>query len=106
MTSGTELVIKLGSSTLDTLFRRARDALKVEDLHFHVRAESLTRSPKKVDTMALAKINGHTDINELMTCYRETVTQIAERMGLFEGGRAASRAKGDKVTELGLTPMT
>ena len=36
--------------------------------------------------MALAKINGHTDINELMTCYRETVTQIAERMGLFEGG--------------------
>ena len=67
---------------------------------------SFARWSKKVDTMALAKISGHKDINELMTYYRQTATQIAERMGLFEGGRAVSRAKGDKVTELGLTPMT
>ena len=70
MTSGTELLMELGSGTLDTLFRRARDALKAEDLHFHVRAESLTRWSKKVNTMALAKIRGHKDINELMTYYR------------------------------------
>ena len=48
--------------------------------------ESLTRWSKKVDTMALAKISGHKDINELMTYYRETASQIAERMGLFEAG--------------------
>ena len=33
--------------------------------------------------MALAKINGHKDINELMTGYRETASQIAARMRLF-----------------------
>ena len=49
--------------------------------------------------MALAKISGHKDINELMTCYRQTATQIAERMGFFERGRAPSRVKGDKVLD-------
>lgn len=96
MTSGTELVTELGSGTLDTLFRRARDELKVEDLHFHVRAESLTRWTKKVDTMALNKISGHTDINELMTYYRETATQVAERMRLFEGGVLPDEQRGTK----------
>ena len=100
MTIGTELLLELCSSTLDTLFRRARDELKIEDLHFHVRAESLTRWIKKVDIMALAKISGHKDINELMTCYRETASQIAEGMGLFGGacgqpskGRPSNRAR-------------
>lgn len=87
--AGTELVMELGSSTLDTLFRRARDALKIEDLHFHdLRAESLTRWSKKVDIMALAKISGHKDINELMTYYRETASQIAERMDTGQAGAA------------------
>ena len=48
--------------------------------------ESLARWSKKVDTMALAKISGHKDINELITFYLETASQIAERMGLFEAG--------------------
>ena len=45
--------------------------------------------------MALAKISGHKDINELMTYYRETASQIDERMGLFEGGvRPAEKKRG------------
>ena len=65
--------MELGSGTLDTLFRRARDELKIEALHFHdLRAE----------------ISGHKDINELMTCYREIATQIAERMDTGQAGAA------------------
>jgi hypothetical protein len=58
--------------------------------------DSLTRWTKKVDTMALAKISGHKDINELMTYYRETASQIAERMGLFEGGVRPTEQRGTK----------
>ena len=56
-----------------------------------MRAESLTRWSKKVDTMALAKISGHKDINELMTYYRETASQIAERMDTWQGGLPSAR---------------
>ena len=50
--------------------------------------ESLARWSKKVDIMALAKISGHKDINELMTYYRETASQIAERMDTGQAGAA------------------
>jgi hypothetical protein len=58
--------------------------------------ESFARWSQKVDTMAQAKINGHKDINELMTYYRQTATQIAERMGLFEGGVRPTEQRGIK----------
>ena len=38
--------------------------------------------------MALAKIICHTDINERMTYYRETASQIAERMDTRQAGAA------------------
>ena len=51
-------------------------------------AGSITRWTKKVDILALAKISGHKNINERMTCYRETATQIAERMNTGQAGAA------------------
>jgi len=74
-------VFGLTASSRDTLFRRAKVKAGIEDLHFHdFRAYALTWMAKKVDVLTLAKISGHSDINELMTYYRETAEQIATRL--------------------------
>ncbi len=72
----------LTPASLDALFRKARDKLLIEDLHFHdTRAEALTRLAAKVDVMTLARISGHKDLRILMsTYYRETAEQIAARL--------------------------
>lgn len=72
----------LSSATLDVLFRKARDRLLIEDLHFHdTRAEALTRLARKVDVLTLSKISGHKDLRILQNAYyRETAAQIAARL--------------------------
>ncbi|CAB4147295.1 XerC Integrase [uncultured Caudovirales phage] len=78
-----EQCFSISSAVLDTLFRKARDRLLIEDLHFHdSRAEALTRLARKVDVMTLAKISGHKDVRLLVNAYyRETAEQIAARLG-------------------------
>lgn len=78
-----EQCFTISSAVLDTLFRKARDRLLIEDLHFHdSRAEALTRLARKVDVMTLAKISGHKDLRILQNAYyRETAEQIAARLG-------------------------
>ena len=70
------------SASLDALFRKARDSMLLEDLHFHdARAEGLTRMARKVDVMTLAKISGHKDLRVLMDhYYRESAGDIADRL--------------------------
>jgi len=77
-----EACFTISSAVLDTLFRKARDRLLIEDLHFHdSRAEALTRLARKVDVMTLSKISGHKDVRILVgTYYRETAEQIAARL--------------------------
>lgn len=77
-----ERCFTISSAVLDTLFRKARDRLMIEDLHFHdSRAEALTRLARKVDVMTLAKISGHKDLRILQnTYYRETADEIAARL--------------------------
>ena len=72
----------LTPASLDALFRKARDKLLIEDLHFHdSRGEALTRLARKVDVMTLARISGHKDLRILMEhYYRETPEQIAARL--------------------------
>jgi integrase len=72
----------LTSDSLDALFRKARDALLLKDLHFHdSRAEALTRLARKVDVMTLARISGHKDLRVLMSVYyRESEADIAARL--------------------------
>jgi integrase len=80
-TAGEPLVFELKSGVLDTLFRRAKDTCKIEDLHFHdFRAYALTRLSKKMDILSLARVSGHADINELMVYYRTTSAEIAQMM--------------------------
>jgi integrase len=78
-----EQCFTISSAVLDTLFRKARDRLLIEDLHFHdSRAEALTRLARKVDVLTLAKISGHKDLRILQNAYyRETAEQIAARLG-------------------------
>jgi len=77
-----EKCFTVDSASLDTLFRRARDSLMIEDLHFHdSRAEALTRLAREVDVLTLSKISGIRDVKLLLeTYYRETPEQIAARI--------------------------
>ncbi|MCC2649861.1 MAG: Phage integrase family protein [Microvirga sp.] len=72
----------ISSAVLDTMFRKARDRLMIEDLHFHdSRAEALTRLARKVDVLTLARISGHKDLRILQNAYyRETAAEIAARL--------------------------
>lgn len=72
----------LNSEGLDAAFRKARDSLLIENLHFHdARADALTRFSRKVDVFELARISGHRDIRILLnTYYRTTSEDIASRL--------------------------
>ena len=60
----------VSSGSLDALFRKARDALLIHDLHFHdARASALTRFSRKVDVLTLARISGHKDLKILLAVY-------------------------------------
>ena len=75
-------IFTVDSASLDALFRRAKQNLGIEGLHFHdSRADALTRFAQRVDVMTLAKISGHRDLRILMnTYYRETPEQIAAKL--------------------------
>jgi len=72
----------ISAQSRDVLFRKARDRLLIEDLHFHdARADALTRLSRKVDVMTLARISGHKDLRQLLnTYYRESAESIAARL--------------------------
>jgi integrase len=72
----------VSSETLDASFRKARDSLLIEDLHFHdARAAALTRMARKVDVLELARISGHKDLRQLLsTYYRASSEDIASRL--------------------------
>ncbi len=80
--AGRARCFSISSAVLDTLFRKARDRLLIEDLHFHdTRAEALTRLSRKVDVLTLARISGHKDLRILQNAYyRETAAEIAARL--------------------------
>lgn len=68
-------------ASLDALFRKARDQVMVEGVHFHdSRATALTHLARRVDVLTLARISGHRDISQLMMYYRETAADISQRM--------------------------
>lgn len=71
----------LDDATRDTLFRRARDAAQVGDLHFHdTRSEAIWRLSKKLDVMELARVIGHRDLRSLLIYYQTTADDLADRL--------------------------
>jgi integrase len=79
---GRKTYFSISSEVLDTLFRKARDQMLINNLRFHdARAAALTRLARKVDVMTLARISGHRDLNQLLkSYYRESPAEIAARL--------------------------
>lgn len=66
---------------IDANFRKLRAAAGIEGLHFHdSRATAITRLSKRLDPLTLARMVGHKNLNELMTYYRESAEDIAEKL--------------------------
>ena len=66
----------------DVLFRKGRDRSLIKDLTFHdTRHEAITRLARKIEPLALARMTGHTNLQELMTYYNESAADIAARLG-------------------------
>jgi len=62
----------------DANWRKWRDKLPVDDLHFHdTRSEGIWRLSKKLDVLQLARVIGHRDINSLLIYYRESAEDMA-----------------------------
>lgn len=80
--AGRDEYFTISDGSRDTLFRKVRDRLMVEGLRFHdARGTALTWLSKRYDVMTLARISGHTNINELYrTYYRETPESVAARL--------------------------
>lgn len=77
--AGRDTYFTISSQSLDTLFRKVRDRLLIDNLRFHdSRAAALTRLSKRMDVLRLAKISGHKDLNQLLSAYyRETAADVA-----------------------------
>jgi integrase len=80
--AGRDSYFTISAQSLDVLFRKVRDRLLMENLHFHdARADALTRMSRRVDVMTLARISGHRDLGQLLKAYyRETAASISARL--------------------------
>lgn len=71
----------ISASTLDALFRKARDAALVEGTTFHdSRHSAITRLAKKLNVLELARMVGHRDIRQLSVYYNESAEEIAKKL--------------------------
>lgn len=74
-------VFSLKTSQIDSLFRKAKKALNIHDLHFHdSRHEAVTRLARKLDVLDLARMIGHNDLKSLRVYYNATPEEIASRL--------------------------
>ena len=74
-------VFTVTDATRDALFRKARDKHKIQNLTFHdSRANAITMLAKKLQILDLARMIGHKDIKNLMIYYRESATEIANKL--------------------------
>ncbi len=80
--AGRDEYFTISDGSRDTLWRKVRDRVMIEGLRFHdSRAAALTWLAKRYDVMTLAKISGHTNINQLFEAYyRESPEDIAARL--------------------------
>lgn len=71
----------LTPAILDALFRKAKKNAGIEGLTFHdTRHEAITRLAQKLDVLDLARMVGHTNINQLKVYYNPTAEEIASRL--------------------------
>ena len=81
MPAGAGPVFGIKNKVRDALFRRARDAAGIKNLHFHdSRAEAIWRLSKKLDVMELARMIGHRDLKSLLFYYAVDADDLADRL--------------------------
>lgn len=69
------------SATRDALFRKARAAAGIGNLHFHdSRAEAIWRLSKKLDPLELARQIGHRDPKSLLFYYEADAAEMARKL--------------------------
>lgn len=77
-----EFCFDVSDETRDTLFRKARKKAGVADATFHdSRHTAITRLAKILSPFELARMVGHKNLNQLMTYYNESPSNIANRLG-------------------------
>ena len=71
-------IFPVSSGSMCVLFRRMRDRAGITGLTFHdTRHEAITRLSKHLGVLPLARMVGHSNINQLMTYYNPTTNEIA-----------------------------
>lgn len=86
---GRESLFTITNATRDALFRKARQAAKVDDLHFHdSRAEAVSRLSKVLKVQDLADQIGHRDLNSLMLYYKPSAADRAKQLGAAQPRRS------------------
>lgn len=69
------------NATRDALFRKARAAAGIQNLHFHdSRAEAIWRLSKKLDPLELARQIGHRDPKSLLFYYEADAAEMARKL--------------------------
>jgi len=81
VTQGRDSLFVVNLANADVLFRRVRNGLGIENLHFHdTRHEATTRLARKLDVLDLARMTGHRDPRSLMVYYNATASEVASRL--------------------------
>ncbi|PPA76500.1 site-specific integrase [Achromobacter spanius] len=76
-----EKVFTVNAGLRDAYFRQGKTLAQVDGPTFHdARATAITRLAKKLDLLELARMVGHRDPRSLMTYYRESATEIANKL--------------------------
>ncbi|MDF3858068.1 site-specific integrase [Achromobacter denitrificans] len=76
-----DTVFTVNAGLRDTYFRQGKTLAQVDGPTFHdARATAITRLAKKLDLLELARMVGHRDPRSLMIYYRESATEIANKL--------------------------
>lgn len=69
----------LTAPQIEGMFRSARKRSPIEDLHFHdSRHEAITRLAKRMTVLQLARMVGHSDINQLLSYFNESAADMVK----------------------------
>jgi integrase len=80
------------TASRDALFRKARNAAGIPDLHFHdSRSEAVIRLSKVLDVLQLAEQIGHRNLNSLQMYFRQPASERARLLGAPRKKRSPPR---------------
>lgn len=81
LADGRVKLFRTTTAVRDALFRKARTAAGIDNLHFHdSRTEAIYRLSKKFDVLELARQIGHRDIKSLMYYYQADAADLARKL--------------------------